>query len=205
MNRALIQVQKQLANNFEFEGEEYVDMYFDQALARFRNCLSRFNNNKYLNDDFHLNTDFYAVFLYYFANTIYRNIGRSEVCNALYALNKMLHSVEAYYEVELPDYFRLGHPLGTVLGRAQYSNYFSVSQNCTVGNNKGIYPKIGEHVSMLMNSSILGDSTIGSNCIVSANCSIIDQNIPDNSIVFGKSPDLIIKNNKTTRFKDKWL
>ena len=205
MNRIAVQVKKQLANNFEFDGIDLVDNYFDESLLRFRKCLSRFNNNKYLNSSFHLNTDFYAVFLYYLSNTIYKSEGKAEVCDAIYALNKMLHSIELFYEVQMPEHFRLGHPLGTVLGRAKYGEFFSVSQGCTVGNNKGVYPVIGNHVSMLMNSAILGDSTIGENCIISSNCTIIDQNVPDDSVVFGKSPKIEIVKNKTTRFKEKWV
>lgn len=205
MNRVVVQIRKQLDNNFEFNGIDLVDKYYDKSLERFNKCLSRFNNNKYVNSAFHLNTDLYAIFLYYLSNTIYKEEGKVEACNAIYALNKMLHSVELFYEVKMPDYFRLGHPLGTVLGRAEYGNFFSVSQNCTVGNNKGVYPKIGDHVSMLMNSAILGNSNIGKNCIVSSNCTIIDQDVPDNSMVFGKSPKIEIVKNKAVRFKEKWV
>jgi len=40
---------------------------------------------------------------------------------------------------------------------------------------------------------VLGDSHIGNNVVISAETYIINENIPDNSIVFGKSPNLIIK------------
>ena len=82
---------------------------------------------------------------------------------------------------------------GGVMGRAQYGDYFLYYQGCTVGGNKSQYPVIGEHVTMFSNSKILGNSHIGNNVIISASTYIINQNIPDNSIVFGMSPDIIIK------------
>ena len=80
-----------------------------------------------------------------------------------------MNSVELFYEVELPKYFYLDHPLGSVMGRAKYGEYFMFSQGCTVGENKGVYLKIGDFVIMYSNSKIIGASTIGNNCIISAN------------------------------------
>ena len=90
----------------------------------------------------------------------------------------------------------LDHPLGSVMGRGSYGDYFSFGQNCTVGNNNNIYPLIGENVKMSSGSSILGNSTIGNNVIIGAGCIIKDQNVPSDVIVFGESPNLIIKQKK---------
>ena len=49
-----------------------------------------------------------------------------------------MSSCNLFYEAELPDFFMLGHPQGTVMGHAKYSNGLSFSQYSTVGNNKGI-------------------------------------------------------------------
>lgn len=87
----------------------------------------------------------------------------------------------------------LDHPVGSVLGRAKYGDYFEFSQNCTVGNNKGVYPTIGNHVRMKSGAKIVGDCNIGNNVILAANTYVKDTNIEDNSVVFGSSPNLIIK------------
>ena len=58
---------------------------------------------------------------------------------------------------------------------------------------KGKYPEIGKHVVMYSNSKILGESKIGNNVIISANTYIKDEIIPSNCLVFGNSPNLIIK------------
>ncbi|MCD7907965.1 MAG: hypothetical protein LUH04_09870 [Clostridium sp.] len=86
--------------------------------------------------------------------------------------------------------------MGSILGRAQYSDYFFIYQGCTVGGNykgtKILYPSIGHHVVMYANSMVVGNSHIGNNVLISANTYIKGQDIPNNSIVFGQSPDLKI-------------
>jgi serine O-acetyltransferase len=57
-----------------------------------------------------------------------------------------------------------------------------------------VYPKIGENVKMFSDAKVIGDTNIGKNVWISANTYIKDSNIPEQSIVFGSSPNLIIKN-----------
>ena len=94
--------------------------------------------------------------------------GGASVSDKLYALNKAMASVDLFYQVELPDIFTFDHPLGSVMGRASYSDYFTFSQGCTVGNNRGIYPRFGQSVFMLSDSKVIGDCEIGSNVIIGA-------------------------------------
>jgi serine O-acetyltransferase len=79
------------------------------------------------------------------------------------------------------------------MGRAEYSDKFYFYQGCTVGGNKGKYPILQEGVVMFANSTILGDSQIGNNVLISAGTLIKDEIIPDNCMVFGQSPNLVIK------------
>lgn len=158
----------------------------------------KFNKNKYYQknglvyfDPFH--SDQYSVFLYYLSNTIWREFKNHSLANRVYYLNKILHSVDLFFEVELPDIFSLGHPVGSVMGRAKYSDFICFSQNCTVGNNQNIYPTFGKHVVLFSGATVIGNCNIGENCLISANSYIKDTDIPCNSIVFGSSPSLIIK------------
>jgi len=105
----------------------------------------------------------------------------------------VMNGCDLFYEIGLPRFFHLDHPVGSVMGRAKYGEGFSFGQNCTVGNNRGIYPVLGENVRMCANSSIIGNCNIGDNVIIGANSGVKDENIPDNSLVFGYSPHLIIK------------
>lgn len=138
----------------------------------------------------------YTIFLYYFANTISRDTHNRLLADKLYYLNKIMNGCDLYHEVNLPDYFTLDHPVGSVMGRAEYGEGFSFGQNCTVGNNRGIYPVIGQNVRMCVSSSIIGNCHIGNNVIIGANSGVKDEDVPDNCIVFGNSPNLIIKQKK---------
>lgn len=141
----------------------------------------------------------YMVFLYYLSHDIYLNANVGQLCDKIYYLNKIFHSVDMFYAIELPKQFGAEHPLGSVMGRAKYNNGFFFYQGCTVGGTRDkqgnlFYPEIGENVHMFTNSSILGNSHIGSNVSIGAGCIVKNQDVPADSIVFGQSPNLIIKN-----------
>ena len=123
------------------------------------------------------------------------------ICEKIYLLNKLLNGLDLFYEVELPDIFFTDHPVGAVIGRGKFSNHFSFTQSCTVGNNNGKYPIIGEGVKMLGHSSILGSSKISRNVFIAPYTCVIDQDIPENCLVFGKSPKLKIVKKKPEYFK----
>ncbi len=105
-----------------------------------------------------------------------------------------MHSVDIYHEVKLPDVFFLEHPIGTVLGRAEYGDGFMALQNCTVGGNKGKYPVLGRNFKMMSGSKIVGNSIVGDNVTLAANSYVKDTDIPSGVTVFGSSPNLIFKN-----------
>ena len=195
-------VKKQLTNLFIFNEAEEDQTLKDNisiALSRSEHCFSKSSNNKYYKRD--LETYFnpfhsgqYCIFLYFLSNSIWRSDPRkNNLADRIYYLNKALNALDLFYEVEMPDVFFLDHPVGSVLGRAKYGKNFCFAQNCTVGNNKGTYPEIGENVKMLANTTILGKCKIGNNVIISANTYIKDSDIPNNCIVFGSSPNLTIK------------
>lgn len=101
-----------------------------------------------------------------------------------------------FYEIEFPQYFALDHPVGSVMGRAKYGEGFSFTQCCTVGNNRGTYPEIGQNVKMCAYSSIIGNCHVGDNVTIGANSGIKDCDVPDNTIVFGQYPNNIFKSKK---------
>lgn len=137
----------------------------------------------------------YLMYLYFFSNEFSKN-NEVSLKDKFYYLNKILHSVDIYAEVELPEVFFLEHPIGTVLGRATYGENFFAMQGCTIGGNKNSYPILGNNLKMYSNSKILGKCNIGHNVVIGANTYIKDTNIPDFSMVFGQFPNLIIKDIK---------
>jgi serine O-acetyltransferase len=201
---------KQIRNLFLLEDEEYKELennfnlvlikveknfsYSDNKYYIYRENMLK-NENKSIKPYFNpFHSGQYTIFLYYFSYII----GKCNILLAdkLYYLNKVLNGCDLFHQVELPDIFFLDHPVGSVMGRAQYDNYFSFSQNCTVGNNNGIYPVIGKNVRMCANSMILGNCRISDNVTLGANACVKDENVPENSIVFGASPNLIIKSKR---------
>lgn len=190
----------QLTNMFMLSDEEksvilnYSKYYFDQTVE----CLVKSKNKYYVNvledgiNPYHANS--YCVFLYWMSRFFSEN-NRKDIADKIYYLNKQLNSVDLYHEVKLPDIWLCDHPLGSVIGRGTFGSKFFFLQGCSVGNNHGLYPSLGDNVRMFLNSTIIGNCKIGNNVVVAASTLIKDQDVPDNVIVFGHSPNLIFKPN----------
>lgn len=191
---------RQLTSYFSLSSLEtqVINDLSQDVFSRCAVCFSE-NKNKYYSKDgvayfnpFHSGQ--YSIFLYFFSNSIFREEKNNRrLADKVYYLNKIMNALDLFYEVELPEIFMLDHPVGTVIGRATYGNYFSFTQNCTIGNNRGVYPVIGEHVTVSAGAMILGNCKIGNNVILGAGACVKDDDVPDNSLVFGSSPNLIIK------------
>lgn len=200
-------LQNQISNLFLLRDSErpIISEALDTALGRSEFCFS-YSRNKYFRkqnqvyfNPFHSGQ--YSIFLYFVSNTIYHaNPENRLLADRIYYLNKCLNGVDLFYEVVMPKVFSLGHPVGTVLGRATYGEYFGVSQNCTVGNSDGKYPIFGTNVKLMAGSMVLGNCTVGDNVIFSANSYARDVNVPSCSIVFGSSPNLVIKSEDISYF-----
>lgn len=66
----------------------------------------------------------YTIFLYFFANTISQDTDNRLLADKLYYLNKIMNGCDLYHEVNLSNYFTLDHPVGSVMGRAEYGEGF---------------------------------------------------------------------------------
>ncbi|MGX5820028.1 hypothetical protein ACWKWU_17660 [Chitinophaga lutea] len=189
------------ANNFFPDGNpiplETVKKNIDTVLQRVEYCFSKVNSKYFFNGEYvvfnHLNADQYAMFLYFLSNTLFREGVDTSVCTKFFLLNKALHSLDAFYEVALPDIFLLVHPMATVLGRGRYSNYFIAYQRCGIGSNRGIYPEIGEFVTLHPGAAVLGDSKVGHYCKIAADSLVIDQSIDDGHNYFGSPKNSFLR------------
>ena len=151
----------------------------------------------------HTHGDQYAIFLYYLANTIHRLGGDLRLAEKTYLLNKTLHGLDAFYEVALPDIFALVHPVGTVLGRARYADYFCAYHNCAVGSNLSQEaPTFGRGVVLFGASRVIGRCTIGDNCLVATGTVVLDTSAPDNSVIFGNYPNTTSKPTRWNVIRD---
>ena len=146
---------------------------YENVIKRLCYCFSSINNKYYRENSKTvfdvLHTSQWTIFLYMMANEIYKTNGDRKYCDQIYGLSKMISSADIYYQVEMPEIWFCDHPQGSVMGRAKYSNFFSFSQGCTVGNNKGIYPSFGEHVALMSGAKVLGNCHVGHHVILSAN------------------------------------
>lgn len=204
-------VTHQLENLFlltEQERQLLNEEIISRATASTQYCLEKMNYKYYILQDpsqrkegLNLyNSVMDCIFLYWLSRHLFLE-HQIELADKVYCLNKTLNCVELFYEINLPNIWLCDHPIGSVIGRAQYGDYFFFYQGCTVGSNfrkdgTFVYPVLGDHVKMLSHSKILGNCHIGSHTIISANCYIKDQDVPDHTIVFGQSPNLIFKKNQ---------
>ena len=59
------------------------------------------------------------IFLYYLSNELFKRNICSGLCDKEYYLNKIMHSVDLFYAIELPDVFGAEHPFGCSNGQSQ--------------------------------------------------------------------------------------
>ena len=140
-----------------------------------------------------LNTSLYAVFLYYLARSLGEN-GEIVLADKIYYLNKIMNSVECYWNIELPNHFITEHPIGSVLGKGTYGDFFKIE-----------WPVLGHHVTMYAHASIIGRCNIGNWVIISSDTKIKNQDVPDCSIVFGQSPNLVVKRYDLEKIKEYYV
>lgn len=207
-DRLIKLLERQLMNFFEYDSNDDHEKLLagvETALQKIQFCFRHIQLKRYQQngvsvfDPFHSGQN--SIFLYYLSRALALQ-GQLSLADRVYYLNRTLNAVDFFHQVALPEIFCVEHPLGSVIGRAEIGNYFFFSQGVTVGGNKNVYPVIGQHVSMLSNSKVIGKSIIGDNVILAANCYVKDRCIPSNSIVFGQDRQLIIKENKGTLTSD---
>jgi serine O-acetyltransferase len=177
---------------------------FSIALQRLEFCFSNIHKKYYCQNGVsnfdHLNTDHMATFLYFLGNTIWNNTGDDQCPTRLFYLNKILHGLDLFYSVKMPDIFLLVHPVGTVLGNACYENYFVAYQNCTVGALTDAYPAFKEGAILYSGCTVLGSCRLGENVVLAANSMLISTDVPDNSLVLGQYPHhKFVSNSKSVR------
>lgn len=88
--------------------------------------------------------------------------------------------------------FVIGHPVSIVIGdKVIIGDNVKIYQCVTIGQKNNKYPRIGNNVVIYPNSVIVGDITIGDNCIIGAG-SVVISSIPNNCVAAG-NPARVIK------------
>jgi serine O-acetyltransferase len=184
-------VSAQINNNFpdrntvSFSEELFI---VEEALHRIDFCFRHVALKHYFNGTNtifnHLYSDHYVMFLWYMANSVFRNKGKCTLADKLYLLNKALHGLDCMYDTKMPDIFLLFHSSGTMLGKATYSDYFVALQGCTVGSHNHDYPVLGKGVSLTANSSVIGKCIVGNRCTLSTRTTLFQKDVADDNTVF---------------------
>jgi serine O-acetyltransferase len=170
---------------------------FPTVIERLDHCFSHVGNRYFFDGETpvfsHLHADQYAMLLYLASFAVGRTPGGRALATKLFLLNKVLHGIDAYFEVELPAVFLFVHPLASVLGRGTYGEFLLVYQRCGVGSNHGIYPTLGEYCTLRPGAAVLGNSRLGRNCTVATESLVLDRDIPSNSTYIGNPRDFVIR------------
>jgi len=161
------------------------------ALDRVEYCFARIAHPRYSDDHGALfdplNSDQYCQFLYFLSNSVHDRGGSEILAGRLFCLNKALHGFNCMYDTKLPAVFWVIHAVGTVLGKARYGSHFVVRQNCTVGALGQHYPQLGDGVVLSAGASIIGRCRIGRNVMLGPDCCLVNQEVPDDTLVTASS------------------
>ena len=165
----------------------------DRSLERVEHSFSQIKRKYYALDDHvyfdHLNADHMASFLWFLSNEVWRSRGDDVLPTKLSYLNRILHNIDLFYFVPMPDIFLLVHPVGSVIGRGSFGDYLVVYQNCTIGSSHDSYPILGEAALLYAGTKVLGSTRIGDNVVVGADSLLINVNVPSNTLVVGQHPN----------------
>jgi serine O-acetyltransferase len=200
-------LRRQLAATFPDDGDlRDVARIVDYSLERLERCFAgtvyglNWKNGASSFD--HLNADQYCVFLYFAANTAFRRLEHVPLAAKLFYLNKSLHGFHCMYDTQLPDVFVVVHGTGIVLGKATYHDGLVIMHQCTVGANfDHEIPELGPRVVMYPGSSVIGHSVIGHDSCLASGAFVNDTRIAPETLVIGRSPDLLLKRNRADRLK----
>ena len=141
----------------------------------------------------------HALLLYQLSRECFLQ-GRIDLAEKIYFLNISTTATDLFYEVDLPLRTGCDHPLGSVIGRANFGADSSLffRQNCNIGGNRDIngtpiYPEVLGSLYMNPRSSIIGRCIVVGNVILANGVYVKDHGVLENVVVFGTSPDLIVK------------
>ncbi|GAA0083783.1 hypothetical protein UT300007_02220 [Clostridium sp. CTA-7] len=188
------QLQFNFPDKYSFKGND-VDIAFKYALERTEWCFKHITLNGYTNGKdanfSHLHSDQYSQFLYYLSNSLWKQSENKPICDKLIFLNKALNGIFYSYKAELPNIFLLGHPVGTIIGNANYSDFLVILQNVTINtdcdSNNNRAPKIGKGVFLGAGAKIIGNKPIGDRVSIGVNTMVYNKEIENDSIVYTNS------------------
>lgn len=174
------------------------------AVARTNHCVSHIKANAGRPFD-RLNSGHYATFLYFLANTIWKEGHDTILATRIFLLNKALNGIDLYFEVTMPDIFLIGHTVGMVFAKASYANGLVFHQGCTVGRNGNDRPTLECNVILYPNSSVIGRCVIRENTVISPGVQLVNMSTPGNCLVFSGEHGRPVFRSIDERYVDRYL
>lgn len=198
-NYMKVQLSNFFPDKYDMEGND-VDRAFELGLERLENCFKYLTFPAYCDGEqtffSHLHADQYAQFLYYFSNSLWKVSENKPICDKLMYLNRVLNNFFFSYKGGLPDIFFLGHPVGTILGNAVYSDFLVVFQNVTINTSADAdgnpAPILGKGLFMGAGAKIIGNQTIGDRVSISVDTIVYNQAIPSDKVVITDAEGKIV-------------
>ena len=187
-------------DNCDMKGKD-IDSAFESGLERLEFCFKHISFPSYCDAEgqthfSHLHGDQYAQFLYYFSNSLWNISQNQAICDKLIYLNRILNNFFFSYKGKLPDIFFLGHPIGTILGNAEYSDFLVVFQNVTVNTsadeNGNPAPKLGKGLFLGAGAKIIGNQPIGERVSISVDTVVYNQAIGNDKVVTTRADGAVV-------------
>lgn len=199
-------IKKSVKNDFPYD----IDWNDGLVFPVFQDCYndvvdqhSRINNSYYsdnVNGIIRLEyVDHYVIICYRFAKSLI-SAGLKNIADAVYYSYRIRGSIDLFYTTEIGECFMPVHALGTVIdSHSKYGKYFKIYDGCHIGPfsivgkeaKDWVHPQFGDFVTMLGHSKVFGKTSVGNNVIISVGSMIVNEEIPDNCIVSGSSPNLV--------------
>lgn len=163
--------------------EDILTKYEANAVKRSDSLIKRLKTRD--NTKFNIKISWHlATFIYWLSREIWENEGNIDECAALFCLNKLLNSIDLFYEIDMPEAFFLGgHTSGQVFAKANYKNFLVTYQNCTIGRNLNDAPTLGKYNVLYPGSSVIGNCSLGDNVILGPGVQVVDRDIEDNTML----------------------
>lgn len=189
-----------LENEFPDGGAHAVEPVFERALERLEYCFKHVALRGYRDGEEacfdHLFGDQCAAFIYFLANTAWREFGDAALAKKFTLLNRARHAILIMYDTQLPDIFLIPHTVGTVIGKGTYGDYLVVCQNVTIANDLTTRLTVEPGVILFPGAFVVGTGTIGTGSVITANSTLQYQDVPPNTMVSGRSPDAVMRARK---------
>lgn len=201
-------VRKCVVNDYPFEliwKDKEVFPVFSECYETLLEQHSHINNSYYskgkegiIRIDY---LDHYVILCYRFAKLL-NEVGMKTLANAVYYSCRVRGSIDLYYTANIGKCFMPVHAVGTIVdSHAKYGDYFKIYDNCHIGPYSIIgkdpseweHPTFGDYVTVLGHTEVYGNTIVGNNVVISTGTRIINEEIPDNCIVSGTSPNLVFQ------------